>query len=78
MKPEHVPTFELEGEVVGQMSALVIPSQQKQCIRIPNLESPEIEDALAELNGMLRKNESYLNSGALASLTSMEKYPRST
>ena len=38
--------FELECEVVGQMSTFVIASQQPESVRIPNLERPEIEYAL--------------------------------
>ena len=38
--------FELECEVVGQMAAFVIASQQPESIRIPDLERPEIEYAL--------------------------------
>ena len=41
-----MPTFELEGEVVGQMTAFVISSQQPQRIGIPNLERPEVQYAL--------------------------------
>jgi len=38
--------LELEGEVVCQMSALVIATQQPECIWVPDLESPKVENAL--------------------------------
>lgn len=38
--------FELKGEVVRQMAAFVVASQQEDCRRVPDLEGPEIEDAL--------------------------------
>lgn len=41
-------TFELEGKVVGQMSALVVPSEEEECRRVVNLERPKVENALPE------------------------------
>ena len=38
--------FELEGEVVGQVPAFVVASQQPERGRVPDLQGPEIEDAL--------------------------------
>lgn len=40
-------TLELEGEVVGQMSTFMVAPQKPQGIRVPNLESPQVKDALA-------------------------------
>jgi hypothetical protein len=37
--------LQLECEVIGQVTALVIPAEQKERIRIPDLESPEVEYA---------------------------------
>ena len=39
-------TFELEGEIVCQMPALMISSQEPQGVGIPNLEGPEVEHTL--------------------------------
>jgi hypothetical protein len=38
--------FQLEGEVVGQMPALVISSKQPQRVGVPDLQRPQIQDAL--------------------------------
>jgi hypothetical protein len=38
--------FELECEIVCQMSALVVASEQPQGIGVPYLERPEIQNAL--------------------------------
>lgn len=38
--------FELEGEIVCQMPALMISSQEPQGVGIPNLEGPEVEHTL--------------------------------
>lgn len=32
--------FELEGEVVGQVTALVVSTQQPQSLRMPNFQGP--------------------------------------
>lgn len=39
-------TFELESEVIRQMPTFVIASKQEQCIRVPDLESPDVQNAL--------------------------------
>ena len=38
--------FQLEGEVVGQVPALVISTQQPERRRIPDFQRPEIQDTL--------------------------------
>ena len=38
--------LELEGKIVSQMSALVVSAHQPQSVRIPYLQSPEVENAL--------------------------------
>lgn len=38
--------LQLEGEVVGQMPALVVPSEQPERVGVPNLQRPQIQDAL--------------------------------
>lgn len=38
--------FEFEGEVVGQMSALVVAAEQPQRVGIPNLEGPQVQHTL--------------------------------
>ena len=39
-------TFEFEGEIVCQVTAFVISSQKEQRVRVPDLERPEVQDAL--------------------------------
>jgi hypothetical protein len=41
-------TFELEGEVVREMAALVIPPQQEDARWVPDFQSPQVEHALGE------------------------------
>ena len=43
-------TLELEGEVVGQMTTLVVASKQEQCVRVPDLERPQVENTLRSAN----------------------------
>lgn len=38
--------LEFEGEVVCQMPALVVSSQQPERVGVPNLERPEVENTL--------------------------------
>lgn len=42
----HVHTFELEGEVIGQMTTFVVSSQEEQGIRVPYFQRPQIQDTL--------------------------------
>lgn len=42
--------FELEREVVCEMSTLMIAAQQPQCVGIPNLERPQIEYTLLSVS----------------------------
>jgi hypothetical protein len=35
-------TFPLKGEILGQMSALVVPSQQYELLRVEDLERVEV------------------------------------
>lgn len=39
-------TLELEGEVIGQVSALVVATEKEECIGVVDLERPEVEDTL--------------------------------
>ena len=50
-------TFELEGEVVSQVPAFVIPSKQEEGVRIPYLECPQVEDALIGLSARRSTSE---------------------
>ena len=43
---EH--TFELEGEVVSKLSALVVPPKKEQRVGVPDLERPYVENNLEE------------------------------
>jgi hypothetical protein len=45
MRSEQL-TFQLEGEVVGQMSALVVSSEEEQRVGIPHLQRPQVEHTL--------------------------------
>jgi hypothetical protein len=38
--------LELESEIIGQMAALMVSSQQPERLRIVNLQRPQIKDAL--------------------------------
>ncbi len=38
--------FKLEGEVVGEMAAFVIASEEPESVGVPDLEGPQVEDAL--------------------------------
>lgn len=38
--------LELECEVVGQMSAFVVSAKKPERVRVPDLQRPEVEDAL--------------------------------
>lgn len=38
--------LEFEGEVIGQMSTLVVTSQKPQCVGIPYLERPQVQHTL--------------------------------
>lgn len=38
--------LELKGEVVGQMTALVVAAQQPERLGVVNLERPQVQDAL--------------------------------
>jgi hypothetical protein len=58
--------LQLEGEVVRQMTAFVVTPQQPKRIRVPNLQCPEVENALWSqiVRGSLdvaRKFETHLN-----------------
>jgi hypothetical protein len=45
-------TFELEGEVVGQVTALVITAKKEESVGVVDLETPEVEDTLREEQGL--------------------------
>lgn len=38
--------FQLEGKIVGQMTAFMVASKQPEGIGIPNFERPQVQDAL--------------------------------
>jgi len=42
--------FQLESEVVCQMSALVIASEQPKGVGVPNFQRPEIQNTLSYLS----------------------------
>lgn len=62
--------LEFEGEVVRKMPALVVAAQQPERVWIPNLQGPEVKDALATVSHALVKRGNRR--------TSMLKYPLST
>lgn len=39
-------TLQLEGEVISQMTTLVVSSEQPKRIRVPDLQRPEVQNAL--------------------------------
>ena len=45
-------TFKLEGEVVGQMSALMIATQQEKRVWIPDFERPKIKNTVMQSDRM--------------------------
>ena len=49
-------TFELECEVVGQVTTFVVASQQPKSIGIPNLQTPNVKNALSEVNTTCKLN----------------------
>ena len=56
--------FELEGEIICKMSALVVASQEPECVGIPDLQSPEVQNALKKRQNHIRKlkrKTAYLN-----------------
>jgi len=61
-------TFKFEREVVGQMSTFVVTAEEEECVRVPDLERPEVQDALFISFSPRQRLQ----------LTSIEKYPRST
>lgn len=38
--------FQLEGEVIGQMTALVVSTKKPECLRIVDLEGPKVQHTL--------------------------------
>lgn len=62
--------FELEGEVIGQMPALVVSAEQPERVGVPDLQGPQVQDTLV-LSASARGGSSTCH-------TSMLKYPRST
>lgn len=54
--------LELEGKVICQVTALVVPAEKEEGIGVPNLEGPQVENTLA-----------LGSSTTLEILTSMEK-----
>ena len=43
-------TFQLEGEVIGQVSTFMIASEKPQRVGIPDLERPQVEDTLLSVS----------------------------
>jgi hypothetical protein len=41
--------FELECEVISQMSAFVVSAEQPKRVRVPNLQGPQVKNALGGL-----------------------------
>lgn len=48
-------TFEFECEVIRKMSAFVVASQKPECVGVPDLQSPEVENALKKRQIQARK-----------------------
>lgn len=62
--------FELECEVIGQMTAFVVAAEQPERVGVPDLQGPEVQNAL--------DMSAYACHPTIACLTSILKYPRST
>ena len=45
-------TFELEGEVVGEVTALVVASEEKEGVWVPDLERPQVQHTLWTREGV--------------------------
>jgi hypothetical protein len=43
---DWIRTFKLEGEIICEMPAFVIATEEKECIGVPNLERPQVQYAL--------------------------------
>ena len=43
-KPKH--TLELKGEVIRQMTTFMVTPEEEEGIGVPDLETPQVEDAL--------------------------------
>ncbi len=55
-------TFELKGEIVGQVATLVVSSKQPQRLRVPNLQRPQVENTLnSSALAVIRQAGTYLN-----------------
>jgi hypothetical protein len=39
-------TFELEGEIVGQVAAFMVASQEEQGVGVPHLQGPQVQYTL--------------------------------
>lgn len=39
-------TFELEGEIVGQVAAFMVASQEEQGVGVPHLQGPQVQHTL--------------------------------
>jgi hypothetical protein len=52
--------FELEGEVVGQMAAFVVATKEPQGVGIPNLQRPQIQNALRHVSTSQSLPEAWL------------------
>lgn len=65
-------TLKLEGEVIGQVAALVVAAKQPKAIWVPNFKSPQIQDTLSTIH------QHRHSVSATTLVTSMLKYPRST
>lgn len=46
--------LKLECEIVCQMPAFVIPSEQPESVWVPYLERPEVQDALRKMSASVR------------------------
>ena len=45
--------LKLEGEIIRQVSALMVAAEQPQCVRIPDLQRPQIQNALERTSARL-------------------------
>lgn len=62
-------TLDFKGEMAGQMSTLMVSSQQKEGVWVPHFQTPEIQNTLSSPN----HQESHHHNNKQRWLTSIEK-----
>ena len=58
-------TLEFECKIIRKVSALMVPSQEPQCVRVPNLQGPKIQNALE------KKSDPYMHAIGIGQITNL-------